>query len=248
MGTDIHMFCEVNKDGKWQFAEPEGAVCNECKGTGTLVYGPEAMPQYRGQSHRCYWCHGKGKLKTYDNRSYRVFAVLAGVRNGTGFAGVKTGESVVPIAEPRGFPEDLSKKGKAWLKKNGGDHSDSWLTLAEIDTYMANTPENRKFTGIIGFSQLPDFLENGGPPATWCGGVGGPGVMVYDLAVAKHMIENDPSLAAPTEVFGHKNYVQVEWHEPFKDSLDSGFFRYLDSLRPLAEDPANIRLIFNFDS
>lgn len=43
-----------------------------------------------------------------QDRHYQLFAVLAGVRNGHGFARVRTGEAVKPIAEPRGLPKDFA--------------------------------------------------------------------------------------------------------------------------------------------
>lgn len=42
-----------------------------------------------------------------DLRSYNMFAMLADVRNGRGFAGVKTSDRFPVIHEPRGLPEDL---------------------------------------------------------------------------------------------------------------------------------------------
>lgn len=42
-----------------------------------------------------------------QSRHYQLFAVLADVRNGYGFAGVQTGEPVKPIAKPRGLPPDF---------------------------------------------------------------------------------------------------------------------------------------------
>lgn len=61
----------------------------------------------------------------YNDRHYDLFAILAGVRNNNGF---------VPISEPKGFPEDMSREYAAeqesdWLF---GDHSFSHLSLAEI--------------------------------------------------------------------------------------------------------------------
>lgn len=44
--------------------------------------------------------------KPFDNRNYDLFAALADVRNGVGFAGVKTGKAIEPIAMPRGIPDD----------------------------------------------------------------------------------------------------------------------------------------------
>ena len=56
-----------------------------------------------------------------DGRDYRLFAALAGVRNYDG---------VPPISEPRGLPEDADP---ATLDSDVGDHSQSWLTLAELE-------------------------------------------------------------------------------------------------------------------
>ncbi len=43
-----------------------------------------------------------------DPRSYNTFAMLADVRNGTGFAGIKTSDGFPVIHEQRGLPDDLS--------------------------------------------------------------------------------------------------------------------------------------------
>lgn len=92
-----------------------------------------------------------------QQRHYQLFAVLADVRNGVGFAGVTTGEAVAPIAAPRGLPADflcdteychkatnvdtlspLQRRYRqpedpleVWL----GDHSYSWLTGDELLTW-----------------------------------------------------------------------------------------------------------------
>jgi hypothetical protein len=57
------------------------------------------------------------------NRNYDLFAILADVRNGTGFAGVVTGKGFVPISEPRGFPLDMDPQslGPRWKDMPGGD-------------------------------------------------------------------------------------------------------------------------------
>lgn len=44
-----------------------------------------------------------------DYRNYRTFAVLAGVRNGYGFAGFDKGDPITPTSQPRGLPDDLSQ-------------------------------------------------------------------------------------------------------------------------------------------
>jgi hypothetical protein len=70
-----------------------------------------------------------------DYRNYTAFAILADVRNGYGFAGFDTGEPVIPISEPRDFPDDLSDELQALLDRVDGqsiylgDDSFSWVTL-----------------------------------------------------------------------------------------------------------------------
>jgi hypothetical protein len=69
----------------------------------------------------------------YFTRNYYTFAILAGVRN---YA------KVIPIAEPRGWPDDLSAECQqeddgddddAWLL--GGEHSFSWHSLRHLLEY-----------------------------------------------------------------------------------------------------------------
>lgn len=66
------------------------------------------------------------------NRDYRLFAILAGVRNA---------ENITPISDPRGLPEDASRVMKGWHEHWGSDaHSASYVTLDEIQDWLrANT-------------------------------------------------------------------------------------------------------------
>jgi hypothetical protein len=108
MGCDIHDLVQIKRDKKWK----------------TVTLDPVGSP-----------------------RCYNTFAMLAGVRNG---------DKIKPVAEPRGLPEDLGHEidgdhkflvginseidvkdaylgddSSFWL----GDHSHSWLTLAEMKAY-----------------------------------------------------------------------------------------------------------------
>jgi hypothetical protein len=104
MGTDIHLWVEKkNADNTWSFAQLEPWDCDWCGGTGAGNEWREgATPA------PCYWCAGQKKVNRYSSRNYDLFAMLAGVRNGRGFAGIKTGDGFIPISEPRGWPADLS--------------------------------------------------------------------------------------------------------------------------------------------
>ncbi len=69
----------------------------------------------------------------YPGRNYNEFAILANVRNGRGFAGIKTGEGFNPIADPKGLPKDVSDDVASDSRAYGSDgHSHSWLTLKEL--------------------------------------------------------------------------------------------------------------------
>ncbi len=77
-----------------------------------------------------------------DPRGYNTFAMLANVRNGTGFAGIKTSNGFPVIHEQRGLPEDLEVEDDNVKVELGttywlGDHSHSWCTLAELRKFCA---------------------------------------------------------------------------------------------------------------
>src|SRR4051794_16548380 len=110
MGCDIHFYVEKkDENGNWQSADAweteDGYDC-------------PSIPY---------------KKRFYSGRNYDLFGILADVRNGRGFAGVKTGDGFVPIAEPRGLPDDASPKIKADCDRWGVDgHSHSYLSLSEL--------------------------------------------------------------------------------------------------------------------
>jgi hypothetical protein len=94
MGCDIHCWAEVRKNGKWEkvgkaFPNPWHDPEEHAKDPKDTFYEPLTDQPYEG-------------------RSYNTFAILANVRNGRGFAGCDTGDPFVPIAMPKGFPDDAS--------------------------------------------------------------------------------------------------------------------------------------------
>lgn len=105
MGCDIHLLIQVRRDGAWEDYDT-------------------------GLDEHLYW-------QLWEPRSYDTFALLADVRNDG---------SVTPISRPRGIPDDFecedyrtsihSRLGLVGdVERNGkdlGDHSHSWVTLAEL--------------------------------------------------------------------------------------------------------------------
>src|SRR4051812_35325061 len=69
----------------------------------------------------------KNRGETDIDRNYELFAVLAGVRNN---------HNIVPIAEPRGLPEDVDTMFEVYYEHWDIDaHSASWVTLKEMREY-----------------------------------------------------------------------------------------------------------------
>jgi hypothetical protein len=58
-----------------------------------------------------------------QGRHYFLFAWLADVRNGKGFAGIVTGEAIRPLSAPRGIPPDF--------EMSEDTHPCSWVTARE---------------------------------------------------------------------------------------------------------------------
>lgn len=193
--------------------------------------------------------HDVGPIE--DDRNYRVFAMLAGVRNGYGFAGVKTHEPLVPISEPRGLPVDLDLTDDGdsvtyyvwkddeqvpvneWL----GDHSRSWATLKEVAEWDGwNKP--LVMEGIIERAEYDRIRREGGTPNGWSGGILGGGVKI---------VSSDD--AAKGGDFTHVNWV---WQVPFVEYAKT-FRAWVDYMLAkygymLEKDPAAVRIVFGFDS
>lgn len=189
-----------------------------------------------------------------QQRHYQLFAVLAGVRNGRGFAGVPTGEAVTPIAEPRGLPEDFSVIGEYRdshplanldhmdprrrkyhttdepLEQWMGDHTHSWLEGDEMLTWFAAAPEVLK-TGIVSREDYEAWDSEKGFDS-YCGGISGPSVVVVnDNAVEK---EEKPNWT----------HIRCHWKVDLKQEL-AYFFEEVDRLR---SEHGRVRFVFGFDS
>lgn len=179
----------------------------------------------------------------YGERNYHLFAVLAGVRNGTGFAGVKAAEPIQPIAGPRGVPADfqINKHGytNRWLRDRGegvwlGDHSHSHATLAEIQAYAWDQPHRK--CGVVNAANYALFKERGAPEE--CGSIEGPGIR----HVSNAEMERTIAAGATTNL-----YTQISWTVPLRESIGEGWFAFMDMLASIGA-PADVRIVFGFDS
>lgn len=106
MGCDIHPYFETqNKDGVWlQFETEVDQIRDQLYDPAKAEAGCELSEVERKQLQEKLWSHPLD-----IGRNYNLFAILANVRNGRGFAGVKTGDGYEPIDMPRGLPPDVSQ-------------------------------------------------------------------------------------------------------------------------------------------
>jgi len=86
-------------------------------------------------------------LAPFDWRSYRVFAFLADIRNSW---------PIPPIAPRRGLPDDSPNVDEAEL----GDHSYSWLSLAELAAFNYDALlKERQATDPPGAGRMTTYRE-----------------------------------------------------------------------------------------
>lgn len=184
--------------------------------------------------------------KWEQDRHYFLFSWLADVRNGFGFAGSPTYTYVVPLAKPRGLPEDFAvddwgrhKLDEAALlgapdgvyvdddgKQSLGDHSHSWLTADEI---LAATPPGADIvqTGVVTIEEYRAWDGNT-PPGSYCGGISGRGVRVAET---------------PAAIDEYTTHVRISW---MKNPDELAYF--VDEVRRLRDEYGEVRLVFGFDS
>ena len=112
MGCDIHLFVEARKSENDPWESQDVWTKDEFT-EGQLTVDREDA-----------W---------YSDRCYSLFAILADVRNGFGFAGIPTGNPVIPISQPRGLPSDCNNLVKQEHSSWGlNAHSESYLSVREL--------------------------------------------------------------------------------------------------------------------
>lgn len=133
MGCDIHIYTEVKRENKWVHAD----------------YFRRNRYKNEQDKEEFTVC------EIYQGRNYRLFSVLANVRNYE-----KLNKY---ISEPKGLPDNCSTFVKTLSDEWDTDgHSHSFLTLKELKDY--------KFvleSGLLYPNQVED-LEKGILPNSWC--------------------------------------------------------------------------------
>lgn len=181
MGCDIHTMVEIRRqryenrqagdDGGWRWLQldaDELSIPN---------------PYYDPDSDQAYWRdQPKHTSEPFGGRNYDLFALLADVRNGYGFAGVKRGDPIEPLDQPRGVPDDASHAWLAEVESWDVDmHSHTYFTLAELLEFQAagrfGIPMRR--TGVIDSITYEKIKASGFTlkPESWIGSISGGGIV-----------------------------------------------------------------------
>lgn len=175
----------------------------------------------------------EGKIE--DDRNYAVFAVLAGVRNGTGFAGSRTHEPITPISEPRGLPLDLELDDDSYREYpddpgiSMGDHSFSWLLLSEILAYDWSQQFHR--CGYIDREEYEKW-DHVSSPSKWRGGINGPSIITAD------------ERGVVPENYTH---ICVYWSVPLSQVCEV-FLKWAYYMAAKTKHYDEVRVVFGFDS
>lgn len=223
MGCDIHIHVETKKNGQW-------------KKVGNVFDNPYYDEKYGKES----WNYKKTD-SPYGGRNYDLFAILANVRNGNGFAGYDTGDGFIPMDMPRGLPKDVTQTIKNKSEEWGVDgHSHSYFNLQELNEYDWNRKTKHR-----GFVTLEEYkqLRTKGEPRSWCSMVDGGAV----VKISNKEMEKMSKKGIPKD--GKNYYTHVEWESDYKSSVGENWFtKTIPALTKLAKNPKDVRIVFWFDN
>lgn len=240
MGCDIHLYVEKRDAlGQWQSADTW-----------------EPNPYYEGDDDE-----GEPQMvipygtRFYDGRNYGLFAILADVRNGVGFAGIKTGDGYQPIAQPRGLPNDMSAEVAADAQRWESDgHSYSWFMLQDLLDYdWTQSTDLQGWLHAMEFWRWEGWARNHGEsPQGWSGDIFGGMVEKLDEDTMRERIQtlraehpNDFEKALQKTSW----YVQCFWTQYYYQVAQKFLGLVIPRLLKLSEgDYTSVRIVFWFDN
>jgi len=216
MGCDIHIIAEVKEDGVWR------------ENTDKVFYDT--------------WPSEGNHAEPNSNRNYDWFAVLADVRNGRGFAGVKTGDGFIPIADPRGTPDDCNEAWKQSVEEWGIDmHSTGWLDANDFVEYDWTRKALKQ--GSIPLHVYAN-LEKGAAPKS-SGHAWGRDVINLTPEKADKLLKSGHE-DLPGENLRHN--VLVQWEVQYREYFNKEWENIIDPLIALTKKYEDARLVFGFDN
>lgn len=180
----------------------------------------------------------------YQGCNYRLFAVLADVRNS---------DDVKPIAPPRGVPQDASTIVQE-LVHDYADHSHSWFTLRELLDFGWMRP-HRHATQVNGteYERWSRWDKREGVhPKSSFPSRGGPGITTITMAQADEMLVGLDWTARARKGEQMERYnVDIEWEAPIVRECGDFFSETIPTLIKMAGGSRNaddLRIVFGFDS
>ena len=211
---------------------------------------------YKGDGDNVYTvpCHDY----VYNGRNYNLFAILANVRNGRGFAGCDTGDGFIPIDMPRGLPIDVSPQVDNESNGWGVDgHSHSWFTLEELLEYDWEGKKT-KHRGRVGENDYKIFKEKG-HPESWSGFIDGASIRKVTNLEMNKIIEGKierEKISINGEEIDCTYVTQIEWEESYAESCRTFTDETLSKLRAmvgnkygtLVKREKDLRVVFWFDN
>lgn len=234
MGTDIHMACEVRRNGKW------GLMTD--KVFRNTWYDPTSDFD---------WCKEELTNIPYDSRCYNLFAILADVRNGSGFAGVKIGEYFNPISEPKGYPDDLCEELQEDAPYRNDipmlsyQHSASWLTLRELIEY--DWEQLHRNYGCVSEKTYKDDIMQNKHPQCWSGSVDGRNIVHLSEEDMVDLINGKYSRDDTKQYYTYCYFIPETYKETSGGFYDN-VISVLKTLVPKGGTYDDVRLVFDFDS
>jgi len=195
MGCDIHIWTEIKskETGKWEISKQDIFPDGDTKKTSS----------------------------PFDRRSYRLFALLADVRNNAG---------IIPISEPKGLPDDSeylnTKLDKPYDMSFGYGETNKCYTVKDEINYDVNYHSETFLTlaELLNFDYDKTF-EN--------------------LSVSKVFKSGNTVMAGA--IFNEKAKVGEGEMTTYKDFIGEYFFEELEIMKTLGE-PDDVRVVFYFDN
>jgi hypothetical protein len=259
MGTDIHPAVEVRRNGIWRYHQPKEL----CIWYADVWDDPVALKEYNKRAKQYHdnkkskkpfvptkmgerkntWDRCKYHLPDYfRDRNYRVFSVLANIRNDYG---------IPYIQEDRGFPTGVTTEAVA---KMSDEHSQGWVSLAELKDYDYH--QEYTVSGVVEASQYRKFLATGKSPTSWSAWVGGPAVTLSPQEYAAllespiELLSMDPRVGPGYNPL-KRYYITAEWPDDLYgavQALPKQWVPYLENLVPKGGTDEDVRVVFDFDS
>lgn len=187
------------------------------------------------------------------DRNYTLFAILADVRNGYGFAGCYRHEPLKSIAEDRGIPSFIEVKEESYTedlynkwygrwdeeKEFGeylGDHSFTYMTIKEILDWEGWN-NHLSQGGVVEVNHYHSTIAKGKEPEYWSGGISGKNVIVVEQS---ELWKYEVLAATPT-------HVKCYWKS--EQTLGEMYDWFLEEINRIKEEHGeDVYLVVGFDS